>query len=752
MDTPKTPPPFRGRVARPPTSPKGSKKIDPTSIVTAKVAEIRTANPALEGKDKRMWARIPDVFAEKTDEGTDARKKNDKVNARVREVFDLAGLQTINAFKSGTGVIVTFAYPADIEIAYAFELVIGHRGDDETAMQNIRSTRRTRLLIVSMTDWAATADVLKATDRFRNEIENDYDLRAPQLLHRLNSTGAWKTDPSAAITEGAKKTNEHESCARDAEMKQHLVGIDNNVTAVTNLAVGIGRRQEELGRLPALAEADTSRLPLLALILTCPWHATFKHPLDEAEHEEARADIARLKIDDPSRRKTSNASWAILPALHPPIPTSLHLHLPPPRRHQIEPVEARRCCNPVFHVRPQCEWPGHSAKLHHINSAITTRNPHAFTLTESKTNTKTGPNLPNGDYNIFEELGVQADNHHLYNGVTAAALRGRVVAVDIILQANDSSSFTYRVIGAYAPWDPGTPATRDFWPELTKLCQSTSTSWTLGGDLNATVSSSERSSGGIEARTQYLKFLDSHDWTSRAGPDAPTRNIIDRIVSSKILSHKPTTAPSPPTLSQSTFPTFHPSINKPRIKFPTGTEKYRHEVFCTPMDERLDLTALHDTQIIDDKSFLHVYNTFTTIIIPASEEAYGCKIRAQIRFMGGAYGRYATPTPLTYCMVLGSYITNSPTTSMTPIRTAKPSFSSPSSRDASCIAIYSQERTSEIRRHKEAADCYKITAALKGGSAKCLVTPGEYIELPITVNDPHSDKLVSNPDAVKEIT
>ncbi|KAJ7719160.1 hypothetical protein B0H14DRAFT_2262216, partial [Mycena olivaceomarginata] len=74
MDTPKHPPPFRGRVTCPPTSPvtpfkfdpsltktvpagnlliirgvleKGSKKIDPTLIVTAKVAEIRTANPAV---------------------------------------------------------------------------------------------------------------------------------------------------------------------------------------------------------------------------------------------------------------------------------------------------------------------------------------------------------------------------------------------------------------------------------------------------------------------------------------------------------------------------------------------------------------------------------------------------------------------------------------------------------------------------------------------------------------------------------
>lgn len=40
--------------------------------------------------------------------------------------------------------------------------------------------------------------------------------------------------------------------------------------------------------------------------------------------------------------------------------------------------------------------------------------------------------------------------------------------------------------------------------------------------------------------------------------------------------------------------------------------------------------------------------------------------------------------------------------------------------------------------------------ALKGGSTKRLITPGEYIELPITVNALHSDELISDPDTVKE--
>ncbi|KAJ7327650.1 hypothetical protein DFH08DRAFT_968057 [Mycena albidolilacea] len=678
-----------------------------------------------------------------------------------------------------------------------------------------------------MTDWAATADVLKAIDRFRNEIGNNYDLRAPQLLHRLNSTGAWKTDPSAAITEGAKKvtdtvdtltrrieTNEHESRARDTEMKQHLVGIDNNVTAVTNLAVGIGRHQEELAGGFLLLQKQTHLEATIARIDTDMSMArqTFKHPLDEAEREEAHADITRLKIDrsitqenlerllgntpriaptdpyipapappaastsntpltpltppgiaalgprsqpddtesNPSKRmrrtashdNTSNTASQLEPGTadedtvmsvvcsltHPPRsqlmaarsdtqagvmitkpkPSLMHCYTKGPdgtrgfrsRKRMSAPcsvgMSRRSCLSDRLPLNVQIPSNAllflavlvlltsfvkvaaaatlfsmyalnanglvNSAKLHHINSAITARNPHAFTLTESKTNTKTGPNLPNGDYNIFEEPGVQADNHHLYKWgvalgickniqiaqhvqVTAAAIRGRVVTVDIVLQANNSSSFTHRVIGAYAPWDPSTPAMRDFWPELTKLCQSTPTSWTLGGNLNATVSSSERSSGGTEARAQYLKFLDfidgqdlwynnperslHHDWTSRASPDTTTGNIIDQIVSSKrsyvhgeicvadrsqdfvpYTNHRAVTASivytNPSGTGRSTFPSFRPTLTKPRIKFPTGAEKYRHNVFHSLMDDQLDSAALHHAEVVDDESFLHV--------------------------------------------------------------------------------------------------------------------------------------------------
>jgi hypothetical protein len=134
----------------------------------------------------------------------------------------------------------------------------------------------------------------------------------PQLLHRLNSTGAWKTDPSTAITKGTKKvtdavdpltchieTNEHKSRACDTELKQHLVGIDNNVTAVTNLAVSIRHHQEELVGGFLLLQMQTHLEATIAHInddmsMACQ---TFKHPINKAECEEACTNIACLKID-----------------------------------------------------------------------------------------------------------------------------------------------------------------------------------------------------------------------------------------------------------------------------------------------------------------------------------------------------------------------------------------------------------------------------------------------------------------------
>ncbi|KAJ7491046.1 hypothetical protein FB451DRAFT_630119 [Mycena latifolia] len=208
----------------------------------------------------------------------------------------------------------------------------------------------------------------------------------------------------------------------------------------------------------------------------------------------------------------------------------------------------------------------HPNKMMHINNAINGRRPHAFILNESKTNTKTAKNLPNNDYEILEE-GVKTTNHHLYKwGVVLGirkdiqlvqrlinldpALKGRVIAADVALRSTNGNAYIHRIFAVYAPWDPGTNDTNNFWPALTALVKSTTTSWSLGGDTNATVTAAERASGGSDARDKFNAFLDAvdghdlwsarpdrnryYDWTS-SGQDADKNggSIIDRFVTSK---------------------------------------------------------------------------------------------------------------------------------------------------------------------------------------------------------------------------
>jgi len=83
---------------------------------------------------------------------------------------------------------------------------------------------------------------------------------------------------------------------------------------------------------------------------------------------------------------------------------------------------------------------------------------------------------------------------------------------------------------------------------MTVLCQSTTSSWTMAGDLNATVAPFEHLSSGADTREQYLKFLADmnghnlwsdvkecsrlNDWTCSSGHNAAEGNIIDWMVTS----------------------------------------------------------------------------------------------------------------------------------------------------------------------------------------------------------------------------
>ena len=51
------------------------------------------------------------------------------------------------------------------------------------------------------------------------------------------------------------------------------------------------------------------------------------------------------------------------------------------------------------------------AKIHHVNNVICSRQPHIFIVSETKTSSKMGSQLPTQEYNVYEETGVHCANH-----------------------------------------------------------------------------------------------------------------------------------------------------------------------------------------------------------------------------------------------------------------------------------------------------------------------------------------------------
>ncbi|KAJ7843689.1 hypothetical protein B0H13DRAFT_2364654 [Mycena leptocephala] len=229
-----------------------------------------------------------------------------------------------------------------------------------------------------------------------------------------------------------------------------------------------------------------------------------------------------------------------------------------------------------------------------------------------------------------------------------------------------TSTVVHRFIGAYAPWDPGSTEGRRFWSSLATFVNTTSTSWTIAGDLNTTVSAIERPSDNARDRAPYLAFLDS---------------LLE--------------------------------------------------------------SDLYESTITDDASFTDVYQRFTDIMIPSAIKAYGrvarysrCtndrvsnpqieKLVARLRFTGGAIRaiRNTNGPPLSFGAltalnrILTNYyaLANTDTTLLQYAVLEKRQLH----RD-----LYAA-RTSEIQARKERQDRARITNALRGGSTKRLVNPGD---------------------------
>ncbi|TFK35966.1 hypothetical protein BDQ12DRAFT_262093 [Crucibulum laeve] len=300
-------------------------------------------------------------------------------------------------------------------------------------------------------------------------------------------------------------------------------------------------------------------------------------------------------------------------------------------------------------------------KLAHINSVLTIRRPHIFVISETKTNVRIADKLPIHEYNIYEEVGKPAENHHIFKWgiavgvrkdiqvarritISSQTLAGRVIALDLVIGTNSGKGFLHRVIGAYAPWNPGGDG-NSYWNDIAKLCQEETISWSLAGDLNATVSHTERASGGNDARLHFSHFLQSTrgrdlwsekpertremDWTCRARRSENAGNIIDRVVISPTgfidaeiavadRSHDYVPMTDHRAIIATLFPislSDHrnemvirndmPFLNKnsqPRIKYPARRDKGKFDEYRERVDLRIQQLKLQDDDIRQKKS------------------------------------------------------------------------------------------------------------------------------------------------------
>ncbi len=471
-------------------------------------------------------------------------------------------------------------------------------------------------------------------------------------------------------------------------------------------------------------------------------------------------------------------------------------------------------------------------KLNHINEAINARKPHVFVIGETKTQSKLSKSLPYLDYDIYEEPGERCDGHHIFKWGIVMGIRkdvqvvqrmilkqesfkGRVIVMDVVLPNTNGNHSTHRLIGTYAPWNPGgDDRTRPFWSDMTELCLATNSSWTVAGDLNATVSTRERQTGGQEAQSQFLQFLENsrehdlwsdnedrtrrHDWTCRSTSSAEG-NIIDRVVSSSsnLISSEIYVADRDGDWIPSTdhrgivarinyafqSPDANPAYNlsqdfrrqpssKPRLKIPTKKEKEKYQTFQEMVDIKIKDKLLNLRSITDDDSFIQQYTDLTEIINTTASTTFGHRKAFQapkIAIMNGAIQIIVCQIRTIGATILFEKSNQTHHVSdrakryhSKALRAHEISILCPDScssflqylhRERKVLhkALYA-EKAKEIMLRARNSDRRRISMALNGSTKKMLQSTN-FVPLPFALNDlDDPEKLVCDPQGIKATT
>ncbi|KAG6822432.1 hypothetical protein H0H92_013905, partial [Tricholoma furcatifolium] len=225
-------------------------------------------------------------------------------------------------------------------------------------------------------------------------------------------------------------------------------------------------------------------------------------------------------------------------------------------------------------------------------------------------------------------------------------LGARAVAVDVVIPTTEQTGFVHRIIGVYAPWDPGENPGQ-FWSSIADVCRSSSHSWSVHGDFNVSLTSIESISApshGHSPRDAYRTFLantyavdlwslipDRHyetHYTFRTlaannNPESAfrARAIIDRVATSRVgivsgdiatldtfipcTDHRPIISNivlTPPDHGHANIPSEIPPLSyTPRFLYPRKTEGHLFEAFSSALDDRISQNpVIAQTDVVDD--------------------------------------------------------------------------------------------------------------------------------------------------------
>ncbi|KAK0446584.1 uncharacterized protein EV420DRAFT_1767751, partial [Desarmillaria tabescens] len=320
------------------------------------------------------------------------------------------------------------------------------------------------------------------------------------------------------------------------------------------------------------------------------------------------------------------------------------------------------------------------AKHSSLSNIIHTHHPHAWVFSETKSHTPVSSRMDVRGYKIFESPGLKTNARSVKWGILAGVhsslatqqvqipsdLSGRVLAIDIVLPTTNGHGFVHRLIGLYAPYDPGTDSDRlhTFWQQIRTLCQSALHSWQIIGDCNATVSSCEvqgDASGSNNARLAYHRFLDALQgidvWSRQGDNDAryvwtyqayngTCRSILDRcahssnhIIASSIkvpgyfvpgTDHRlivtvlhcgiPNNSADSVLLPPTEHPVYAPY--RPRFLFPKRQESHRFKAFADRVDGLVHDAHLVLTPIQNDDQYQKLYSALSQILQHAAEDSF----------------------------------------------------------------------------------------------------------------------------------